>query len=307
MHMKKKMTNTKIIIAIVVCAGLFSANLSFAATNARDYIPMPAGTFLFCNYFKHITANTLFSGGKKVSDDYNFTENLGIFRPVYYANLGNALYGDGGLTVDPQALILFGDAGVDGAAVGNHQVSSSGIADPILLATFWFVNDTKNKFWVGFTPYVTLPLGDYDKGRTFNLGNNRWAFKPELGIVKGFGERAYFDLVINGEFYTDNNDFNTGSNLVKKSQDPILGIETHLSYDITKNWYASLDYFYTHGGETKVAGIKQNDVQDSHGLGLSLFWLINSNNQLMFEYRDDFAVKNGLGTNTFGARWAYFF
>jgi len=307
MHTSKRMTSIKVIIAITICIGLLSPRVSFAATNARDYIPMSAGTFLFCTYFKHITANSVFSGGQKVSSDYNFSENLGIFRPVYYANLGKALYGDGGLTVDPQALILFGESHVDGAAIGNNQISSSGIADPILLATFWFVNDPKNKFWVGFTPYVTLPLGDYDKGRTLNLGSNRWAFKPELGIVKGIGEKAYLDFVLNGEFYTDNKDFNNGSNIVKKEQDPIFGIETHLSYDITKSWYASLDYFYTHGGETKVAGIKQNDVQDSHGLGLSLFWLINSNNQLMIEYRDDFAVKNGLGTNTFGARWAYFF
>lgn len=297
----------KLIVTLVLCIGLLLPSILFAATNARDYIPMPPGTLLFCSYFKHITANTAFAKGEKVSSDYNFTQNLGILRPVYYANLGKALYGDGGLTVDPQALVLFGDASVDGAAVGNQQISSSGIADPILLATFWFVNDPKGKFWVGFTPYVTLPLGDYDKGRTFNLGSNRWAFKPELGIVKGFGERTYLDFVLNGEFYTDNKDFNTGASLVKKEQDAIFGIETHLSYDITKNWYVSLDYFYTHGGETKLAGISQDDMVDSHGLGLSLFWLINDHNQLMVEYRDDFSVKNGLGTNTFGARWAFFF
>lgn len=307
MQTVQRIVRKKVIMPLVLCVGLLVPNILFAATNARDYIPMSPGTFLFCSYFKHITANTAFSNGTKVSSDNNFTQNLGILRPVYYANLGKALYGDGGLTVDPQALILFGDAGVDGAAVGNQEISSSGIADPILLATFWFVNDPKNKFWVGFTPYVTLPLGDYDKGRSFNLGSNRWAFKPELGIVKGFGEKTYLDFVLNGEFYTDNKDFNTGVSLVKKEQDPIFGIETHLSYDISKNWYISLDYFYTNGGETKLAGISQDDMIDSHGLGLSLFWLINDHNQLMVEYRDDFAVKNGLGTNTFGARWAYFF
>ncbi len=90
-------------------------------------------------------------------------------------------------------------------------------------------------------------------------------------------------------------------------QDPIFNIETHLSYDITKIWYVSLDYFYSHGGETEVAGVNQKNTLDSHGLGVSMFWMVGSNNQLMIEYRDDFAVKNGPGTNTFGARWAYFF
>jgi len=46
---------------------------------------------------------------------------------------------------------------------------------------------------------------------------------------------------------------------------------------------------------------------DNHALGVSLFWMIGNNNQLMVEYRDDFAIKNGFVTNTLGARWAYFF
>ncbi len=91
----------KVIIPLVMCVGLLVPSILFAATNARDYIPMSPGTLLFCSYFKHITANTAFSNGTKVSSDYNYTQNLGILRPGYYANLGKALYGDGGLTVDP--------------------------------------------------------------------------------------------------------------------------------------------------------------------------------------------------------------
>jgi len=294
----------KLLIAALLTICLATPNMSWAA-NARDYVPLPSGTFLFCSYFKHITANTAFSNGQKVSDEYNFNENLGIFRPVYYVSIGKALYGDGGLIIDPQALIPFGEFHADGAAVGA-DVSASGIADPTVLATFWFINSPKDKFWVGFSPYITMPLGQYDKNRgKVNLGNNRWAIKPELGIVKGFGEKAYLDVIFNGEFYTDNKDYNGNSKL---EQDPVIGVETHLSYDITKQWYVSLDYFYNHGGEEKINGVKTaNSKVDNHGLGLSMFWMIGSNNQLMIEYRDDFAVKNGLGTNTFGARWAYFF
>jgi len=270
------------------------------AVNSRDYIPLPQNTFLFCTYFKHISANSLFSNGKKVSNDFNFTENLGILRPVYYTTIGKALYGDGGLTIDPQALIPFGEAHLDGEAVAGKQFSASGIADPTVFATFWLVNAPKEKLWVGFSPYVSLPLGDFDKNRVLNLGNNRWAFKPELGIVKGFGEKTYLDVILNGEFYTKNND-------IQKTQDPLFGAEVHLSYDINKQWYASMDYFYSYGGESKLGSDWQKDGANNHGLGLSLFWLINSNHQLMVEYRDDFSVKNGPGTNTFGVRWAYFF
>ncbi len=296
----------KLLIVSVMGLLLASAEMSLAV-NSRDYIPLPNNTFLFCAYLKHITANTLYANGKKASADFDLSENIGVFRPVYYTSIGKPLYGDGDFIIDPQALIFFGEANIDGAAVGDKNIGSSGILDPTVLATFWFINSPKDKLWVGFSPYITIPLGEYDKSRSFNLGNNRWAIKPELGIVKGFGDRFIAEFDINGEFYTDNDKYNNGTNLVKLEQDPVLNIESHMSYDITKQWYVSLDYFYSHGGETKIAGVKQNNTQDNHGLGLSMFWMIGSNNQLMVEYRDDFSVKNGPGTNTFGARWAYFF
>jgi len=98
----------KLILFALLAMVLASPDIS-AAANSRDYIPLPAGTFFFGTYFKHLSANTLFANGKKVSNDFNLNANIGIFRPVYYANIGNALYGDGGFTVDPQMLILFGE------------------------------------------------------------------------------------------------------------------------------------------------------------------------------------------------------
>lgn len=296
----------KIVVFALISMWLAMPNIALAA-NARDYIPAPDGTFLMATYFKHITGNTLFSNGHKVSNDFNLSVNAGVFRPVYFTKIGEALYGDGGFIVDPQALIFFGEQSVDGAAVGNQNLSDTGLMDSPILATFWFVNAPKDKFWVGFSPYITLPIGHYNKNRTFNLGNNRWAFKPELGIVKGFGDRFYADFIVNGEFYTDNKEYYTGSNHVTKSQDPTFNLETHFSYDITKQWFISLDYFYTNGGETKIDGVRSNDAASNHGLGTSLFWAVGTNNQLMIEYRNDFSVKNGPATDTFGTRWVYFF
>jgi len=296
----------KLLVAVILYLGLAVPNLSFAA-DARDYIPAPPGTFLFCAYYRHITATNLYNNGNKVSRDFNLSENIGILRPVYYTEIGKSLYGSGPFTIDPQALIPYGDAHLDGAAVGGNQFSSSGFADPVLLTTFWGVNAPEKKLWVGFTPYITLPLGTYDRNKALNLGANRWVFTPELGVVKGIGEKAYLDLVLNGDFFTDNKDFGSDPNPSTLKQDPLLGFEAHASYDITKQWFVALDYYYNYGGETTLDGVKQNDGQSNHGLGLSMFWGIGSNNQLLLQYRDDFSVKSGPGTNTIGVRWAYFF
>lgn len=293
----------KLVLISVMALLLTNVEMS-QAFNSRDYIPLPDNTFLMCVYFKHITANTLYSKGKEVSKDFNLTQNIGVFRPVYYKSIGKPLYGDGDFIIDPQALVYFGEATIDGAAVGNNQIGASGILDPTVTATFWFVNSPKDKLIVGFTPFITMPLGEYDKNRGFNLGSNRWTIEPEICVVKGFGDRFQAEVAIKGIFYTDNNDYLGDSKL---EQDPVLGFETHMSFDITKQWYVSVDYFYANGGETEIDGVNQGNKQDNHGLGLSMFWMVGSNNQLMIEYRDDFAVKNGAGTNTFGARWAYFF
>jgi len=273
----------------------------------RDYLPLPGGTNLFAAYFNHVTANKLYKDGTKVGDDFNQTVNVGLLRYVHYVNAGNALVGDGGFTIDPQVIVPFMNLDLSGAyqSINNGQeFSTTGLGDPMVLATFWFINDPKNKFWVGFTPWLTLPIGQYNKNRLASPGGNRWVVKPEIGMVKGIGDKAYLDLILGGEFYTENDKY-MGDN--KLEQDPTLQAEMHLSYDITKAWAISLDYFYTNGGETQVNGINQNDAQSNHGLGLTMGFMIGGNNQLLVSYRDDFSVKSGAGANTFGVRWAYIF
>ena len=40
---------------------------------------------------------------------------------------------------------------------------------------------------IGASLQVSAPLGQYDNSKLLNLGNNRWSFRPELGISKAWG------------------------------------------------------------------------------------------------------------------------
>lgn len=289
----------KLLTVSLICLCMALPNYLFAA-DARGYKPAPPDTFVMFTYFKHITANSLYKDGKKVSNDFNLSANIGLIRPIYFTSIGP-------FTIDPQVFIPFGENHLDGAAVGGKEFSSSGWGDPMLAATTWFVNDPVKKLWVGFTPFITLPLGTYDRSKGLNLGGNRWVVRPEVGVVKGFGDKAYLDLILGGEFYFDNKNYGSGTKAVTLEQDALLAFEAHASYDITKKWYLSLDYFYNDGGETIIADVKQHNAQSNHGIGLSMFWGIGEHNQLMIQYKDDFYVKSGPGTNTIGMRWMYLF
>lgn len=289
---------TKLHVLLVFFILLMPMATAFADNDARDYIPLPAGTTLIATYFNHISATDAYSNGDTVSKDTNLNANIGIFRAVYYTKLGN-------FTVDPQILLPFGEQSLDGSGVGGVELSSSGLADPILTATLWLVNDPEAKTWFGFTPFITMPLGEYDKEHGLNLGKNRWAFKPEFGFVKGFGPKLFLDLTAACEFYSDNDDYTSAS--LTLEQDPLYTAEIHLSYNFTDSFFASTDYFYYKGGETSVQGVDQDDETDTHALQLSMGFMLSPAYQLIVKYKNDVSVENGLKTKTFGVRLAHFF
>ena len=63
---------------------------------------------------------------------------------------------------------------------------------------------------VGVSLQVSAPVGQYDNSKLLNLGNNRWSFRPELGISKAVGPWT-FELAPSVTFFTDNTDFFGGN------------------------------------------------------------------------------------------------
>jgi hypothetical protein len=267
-----------------------------ADNDAMDYVAAPPGTKLAVFYYRHISANKLYSDGSKISDDANLSANIGIFRGVYYTKLGP-------FTIDPQFLLPFGQQDLDGAAFGNSEISAQGLADLILAATIWFIDDPKSKTWFGFTPFIFIPIGDYDENRALNLGENRWSFKPEFGFAKGF-DKWHMDLAAALQFFGDNDDFMGNSKL---EQDPLLTLEGHLTYKLTPTFNASIDYFYHMDGETTVAGVDRSDEKDDHILGASFAWWLTPQYQLILQYSRAVEVENGLKTDTVGMRFLHAF
>ncbi|MDY0162631.1 transporter [Desulfobotulus sp.] len=283
-------------LALLLCLA-FTLPAPVQAGDAKGYVAPPDGTTGILIYGRHRTGNERYKEGKRDSQDANYNLNLQILRPVYYKEIK-------GIMTTVQALIPFGSVSVSGPAYGNTTLSTSGLMDPTVLFGIWPINDPDNKFWVAFSQWFQAPFGDYDAYRPLNLGKNRWAFKTEASLTKGFGN-FYLDLVPSIEFYTDNDNYGAAS--ATEKMDPLFRLETHFSYDFTPTFMLSLGHYYEKGGETEVAGVKQKNEKDNHALQLTLGFRPAPKQQLLVQYWRDVDIESGFLTHQYGLRYFFIF
>jgi len=82
----------------------------------------------------------------------------------------------------------------------------------------------RQKTIVGFGLKLVAPTGQYDPMKLINYGGNRWAFKPEVGWFRRWGQwvldayGAVWFFTTNPEFFS-RNQFNPGVSV--QNQQPI--------------------------------------------------------------------------------------
>jgi hypothetical protein len=91
---------------------------------------------------------------------------------------------------------------------------------------------------VGTSLTVTAPTGQYDSAKLINLGTNRWAFKPEVGVAVPKG-RWDFDGYLGVWLFTHNEDFFPGGRA--RSQDPVVALQGHASYTLRPRLWVAFD------------------------------------------------------------------
>lgn len=283
-------------ILATVCTCLLLPAVASADNNMRDYVAAPPDTLLSLLYHYHITGDTLNTNGKKAAD-VDFAEELSLVREVYYFNVGSWL-------ANAQVIVPFGHASLE--AAGADQ-SSSGVGDIILLGTVWFVNRPATKTYLAFSPYFFLPTGEYDNRQSLNMGANRWGFREEFNFTKGFevipNHTAYFEVTVGEDFFTTNHDYLGGQDL---SQDPIFNLESHLSYDLLKDWAVSFDYYGHWGGSSDLVGRKvDNSDVNSQTIGGTLAYNFAPGWQALLQYRQDVKNENGIDAEVIQARLCY--
>lgn len=157
---------------------------------------------------------------------------------------------------------------------------------------------------LGLSLTITAPTGLYRPNRILNLGSDRWSFKPEFAFSHPFGpeHKWEFDAYGNVSFYTDNTSYH-GHEILR--QEPLPGLEGHISYSFTDNLWVSLDTRYSFRGTTFLDGATQDNAQHNFILGSELNISLNPRNSLVLEVGKALVHQNGPAHVGFSVRYDY--
>jgi hypothetical protein len=127
---------------------------------------------------------------------------------------------------------------------------------------------------------VVLPLGEYQKDKLLNLGQNRFVIRPQLGVVHSRGPWSA-ELTGSVSLYTDNRDFLVSH---EREQEPLFALQAHAIYTPPGGLWVSLSAAYDWGGESTVDGIAKGDHREDFLYGIAAGFALGPQSSLQLAY-----------------------
>ncbi len=292
-------------LALLVAAALVLGSVDAGAQQLepRSYIASPVGASFV------ILGVTRSSGGVLVDPSLPI-EDVQAKSEVAMVGFGRT-FGLFGRLASAYAIVPYAWGDASGRVFEvQRQTSRTGLADPILrlnlhllgnpaMSAREFLKAPKRPI-VGISVTVAPPLGQYMPGNLINLGTNRWAFKPEIGLSLP-ARRWLFDVYLGVWSFTANNEFYPGTSVRK--QRPVAALQTHVSFNLTRRAWAAFDATWYNGGRTWLNGIPKSDRQNNTRLGTTWSFPIGSRYSLKVGYSWDLTTSASTGFNTISVGW----
>ena len=157
---------------------------------------------------------------------------------------------------------------------------------------------------VGAGLVMTFPTGEYFEDKLINLGNNRYTFTPQFGVVHTRGKWT-MELSSSVTFYTDNDEFFNGK---KHEEDALLIGQGHLIYTFMPGLWLGASAGYGYGGESTIDRVPADDRKGNLGFGLSAGIPVNRNFGFKIAYigirtREDTGSDNDTFTIGCSLQW----
>jgi hypothetical protein len=295
---------TVLISSCIALAMMFGAARTAHAQQLepRAYSPSPVGA-------NFLGVGCLYSSGGAVLDPTSPIKNVqarGYSIVPYYTRT----FGLFGRLASITAVTPYAWAKVRGDVQEmNRTADRSGFADPSLrfavnlmggpaMSPLKFLRH-KPVTTLGASLTVIAPFGQYDPSKLVNLGTNRWAFKPELGLSQPFGNWT-FEFYAGVWFFTTNENYFGGQ---IRRQDPLASYQAHIVYNFRPRLWAAFEFTYYAGGSTTINGQPQNDRQGNTRGGLTLAIPVTSHQSVKLAWSRGVSTRFGSEFETIGIAW----
>jgi hypothetical protein len=242
----------------VIVLMLVAARADAGEIEPRAYVNTPVGiNFLLAGYA--YSDGGLSTDGSSPIKDAKLKMNTGVLA---YARTLDVWGKSGKFDVILPYSQLSGSATVAGQ---SRERRVSGLNDPRFRLSVNFYGapalsvqefaNYKQDLIIGASVQVSAPLGQYDKDKVVNLGNNRWFVKPDIGISKAWGPLTV-ELSTGVVFFSKNGDYFGGKTL---EENPVCSMQLHVTYNFGRGVWAALSGTYDYGGRTTIDGVRSND------------------------------------------------
>jgi hypothetical protein len=153
---------------------------------------------------------------------------------------------------------------------------------------------------VGAAITVVPPWGQYSARQLVNLGYNRWAVKPEVGLSHPVG-RWTLDASAGVWLFSTNDSYYPGRAV--KRQDAVVALQGHASYSLSRRSWLAINATWFAGGETRIDRVLNPDLQRNTRVGATLSVPIVGHQSIKFAYSTGTTTRRGSDFNTFNVTW----
>jgi hypothetical protein len=153
---------------------------------------------------------------------------------------------------------------------------------------------------IGVSLLASAPSGQYNNTKLINIGNNRWAFKPEVGLAWPKG-RWDVDAYLGVWLFTSNTGYYPG--VATQTQRPLVAIQGHAGYTLRPRLWVAVDGTWYHGGLTAVDEVAASVSQNNSRVGATLSMPVGNRYSLKASYSSGLVVQKGTNFNTLAIAW----
>lgn len=308
LHQLKKplfpFTKLKIILTILICFSFLSV-LS-QDLEPRVYANVPKGINVLAVGYGFITGNVLTDPALPIKDFKLNTQSIGV-NYIRSFSIAKKL-------ARVQVSLPFAD--MQGKLIQNGEEitgSRSGMAD---MRIRFGVNLTgspaldrkdfrqyQQKAIFGVSLVTSIPTGRYYEDKIINLGNNRWAFKPEIGVSRRF-KHVYAEAYFGTWFYTDNTEYLTNKVL---KQNPTVTLQAHASYYFKNQMWVGFNTNWYKVGETRIDNVPLTKIINDWRVGATFSAPISKAQSLRLQFHTGLMSNLGLNYDSITLAYQYVF